>query len=664
MANRLKRSSQCGCTMQVYGEEYDSGEIKQPAQLCYDGFTQCIYKIEPASRTSLSMSIESISMRSDDGLGLYQYVVSNSSEVNKLFVAQLSSVHRQHLFTASVGAGFWIEYSTRSNYWRGSSDFTMSFNRVDAGISVCPFPLLFASSSFQAIPAIERPGPLRCPFCIAAGVPGRKIYLSFNSMGGAIFHEVQAGDKIRTIPSTVTRFLSTSDTTQFVLESLAEHVAPRFNITFKELAVDPCFCDSREIVIGDEPVLVTSPGFPDIYCSDFRCRRRFTHNNTMLHSLELTFVVNIHLVSTERFDYLEFFSDGIAVERLNGTLENVRLALTGDVMETEFVTDNLIVEHGYSMTVQSVRVPIECLCPHKGVKTMQSTGSARMDIAAYCKVVYCKWRIPSSTTPLKFVAMFNFTSERDAIAVRTGDDVRQYSTISGKLSRRHWKVPGNSPETTILYQRSLPENSTEHLEMASFTVNWMRDIEDCACDKETDKGAIVGEWYELTSPAYPLSYCDDMECVTRITAPVGHHVVLNITDFYTEPYNDVLALFDGRNITGRHMDVLYGHKRFPYLIRNTNETMSLVFKSDHEISYHGFRLLYSAEPNDELHAVLHQSSRASIAVIVLLSVLLVATLLFAVYRRLPRRFDNPLYVASFSHSEQTTDTNDSNDVLT
>lgn len=47
--------------------------------------------------------------------------------------------------------------------------------------------------------------------------------------------------------------------------------------------------------------------------------------------------------------------------RLNGTLENVRLALTGDVMETEFVTDNLIVEHGYSMTVQSVRVPIGSL---------------------------------------------------------------------------------------------------------------------------------------------------------------------------------------------------------------------------------------------------------------------------------------------------------------
>lgn len=45
VANRLKRSSQCGCTMQVYGEEYDSGEIKQPAQLCYDGFTQCIYKV-------------------------------------------------------------------------------------------------------------------------------------------------------------------------------------------------------------------------------------------------------------------------------------------------------------------------------------------------------------------------------------------------------------------------------------------------------------------------------------------------------------------------------------------------------------------------------------------------------------------------------------------
>ncbi|VDM70351.1 unnamed protein product [Strongylus vulgaris] len=73
-----------------------------------------------------------------------------------------------------------------------------------------------------------------------------------------------------------------------------------------------------------------------------------------------------------------------------------------------------------------------------------------------------------------------------------------------------------------------------------------------------------------------------------------HHVVLNITDFYTEPYNDVLALFDGENTTGKHIDVLHGKRTFVSLIRNENETMSLLFKTDHDVSYDGFRILFKA----------------------------------------------------------------------
>ncbi|EPB77337.1 CUB domain protein [Ancylostoma ceylanicum] len=221
------------------------------------------------------------------------------------------------------------------------------------------------------------------------------------------------------------------------------------------------------------------------------------------------------------------------------------MVMTGDVMETEFVTDRSISRHGYNMSVVSVQMPLECICPHKGMKVMTPEGSLQMDVPAHCTIVY-------------------------------------YCNCNEGEAQVH--------------------------------------------------EAVVNDWRELTSPAYPVPYCGDLECVYRIVAPTGHHVVLNITDFYTEPYNDVLALFDGVNTTGRHMDVFYGKKWFPYLIRSTNETMSLVFKTDHDVSYDGFRILFSAEPNDDYSAPLQAQSHTSTIIIFILSVMLVIAIAVAVYR--------------------------------
>ncbi|PIO68898.1 CUB domain protein [Teladorsagia circumcincta] len=156
----------------------------------------------------------------------------------------------------------------------------------------------------------------------------------------------------------------------------------------------------------------------------------------------------------------------------------------------------------------------------------------------------------------------------------------------------------------------------------------------CSCNNGSVHVAAVGEWKELTSPAYPLSYCNNMLCVTTITAPEGHHVVLNITDFYTEPYKDVLAIFDGQNITGEHMGLFHGKRKFPYLIRNTNESLSLVFKSDHDVCYRGYRLLFSAELNgDVVDADAGTSTHFSTIVIILLSILVVIAIVVKVIRR-------------------------------
>ncbi|VDO23104.1 unnamed protein product [Haemonchus placei] len=565
----------CGCPHRSYGEEYDSGEIKRWVHSHSCESEHCIFQVEPGCNSSLMLSLESITLNSYDSLKLSQYFVINETEIVSLHYVDLSSSYRRSIFTAGVGVGFEIEYKFQQRRWYGSSSFTLSFERVGPDIKTCPFPLLCSSVDFTNVPDIERLGPIRCPFRILPSVSGRKILLKFHDIRGTIFYEKQENGYLRAIPSEVVKLHSTSDYIDFVLESLSPHHLPRYNITFKELTEDPCHCDKSDVFVGSKPVYITSPGFPEIYCSNFRCKRRFVHNDTLRHDSELTFVVTVHFLSTEKFDYIQFSSDGINMERLNGTHEDVRLVFTGDIMETEFVTDEAIVRHGYNMLF----------------------------------------------------------------------------TISGKLARRQWEISKNSRPVTILYERNVQANSSLPSAMTSFLVSWMPS-EGCSCDNGSIKTAVVGEWDVLTSPAYPLSYCNDMLCVTRIVAPEGHHVVLNITDFYTEPYNDVLALFDGWNITGRHIEVFHGKKRFPYLIRNSNETLSLVFKSDHEVYYQGFRLLFSAEPNEDIHLEAHSSVHFSTIIIILLSIMLVATVIVAVFRRVPVRFENPLYVASVSYSDR------------
>ncbi|VDO88990.1 unnamed protein product [Haemonchus placei] len=368
------------------------------------------------------------------------------------------------------------------------------------------------------------------------------------------------------------------DKIDFVLEGLSPYHSPRYNITFKELTEDrklilvlflfwqiaklslgisqlACYCNKNDVVVGTKPVYTTSPGFPATYCSKFRCKRRFFHNDTLRHGHDshLAFAVTVHFLSTQKSDYIQFYSDEIAMEKLNGTQEDVRLVFIGDLMETEFVTDDKIVQHGYNMTVKSIQIPTECLCPHKGVKTMPTKGDVRMLIPEYCVAVYCEWIIPSITYDMKFAAVFNFTSKVDMLTITGGNQTRQFSTISEEYAKELWEIPKNSPPVTILYKRNVQATSPLPSAMTSFFVSWMP-REGCSCDNGSIKNAVVGEWDVLTSPAYPLSYCNDMLCITRIVAPEGHHVVLNITDFYTEPYKDELKLYDGWNTTLRPME--------------------------------------------------------------------------------------------------------------
>ncbi|VDM70657.1 unnamed protein product [Strongylus vulgaris] len=154
------------------------------------------------------------------------------------------------------------------------------------------------------------------------------------------------------------------------------------------------------------------------------------------------------------------------------------------------------------------------------MKVMRSQGSLQMDVPGHCTLIYCKWQIPYTFEHSQFTSTFNFSSEFDSLTIITGTDVRRFSTITGKQLKRSWKRVERT-DTTVLYQRTLPENYTLD-KIASFSVKWMG-ADDCYCDETEPRvhQAVVDEWRELTSPAYPVPYCSDLECVDRIVAPTG-----------------------------------------------------------------------------------------------------------------------------------------------
>lgn len=75
---------------------------------------------------------------------------------------------------------------------------------------------------------------------------------------------------------------------------------------------------------------------------------------------------------------------------------------------------------------------------------------------------------------------------------------------------------------------------------------------ECLCGKN-DLTAELDEWQQLTSPDYPMSYCNELQCTYKILAPVGYRIVINVSDFFTEINQDFLMIFDGNSTTEKHL---------------------------------------------------------------------------------------------------------------
>ncbi|CAO1392044.1 unnamed protein product [Diamesa serratosioi] len=105
---------------------------------------------------------------------------------------------------------------------------------------------------------------------------------------------------------------------------------------------------------------------------------------------------------------------------------------------------------------------------------------------------------------------------------------------------------------------------------------------------------------QLYSPNYPGLYPNKSNCVVVIEAPAGHLIQLDFRDhFNVEPSDeckfDYLEIRDGAHGFSNQLGQFCGHS-FPDIITSRDRWLWLHFKSDENIEYNGFKIVYEFIP--------------------------------------------------------------------
>ncbi|CAG9540092.1 unnamed protein product [Cercopithifilaria johnstoni] len=190
-------------------------------------------------------------------------------------------------------------------------------------------------------------------------------------------------------------------------------------------------------------------------------------------------------------------------------------------------------------------------------------------------------------------------------------------------------------DTPIMIWYHLASDVNRYAAQFDFDYKWKSICECGRLELEVEKDL----WKQLTSPDYPNHYCNSMKCQYLLSAPQGCIVVANITELALEPNEDVLAIFDGANVTDQRIRTISGFEISTVSLRSTSETMTVYFETDISITNKGFVLYYTAEdaPVDDKSNVadkLGSSKHLGIIFCILLSLITGTVFGLIYYKRL------------------------------
>nr|CAD2179792.1 unnamed protein product [Meloidogyne enterolobii] len=280
------------------------------------------------------------------------------------------------------------------------------------------------------------------------------------------------------------------------------------------------------------------------------------------------------------------------------------------------LTTNAVgVDSKFNLTIKYIKRDKECLC-HDNLNNLKIFNGKKNSVQKKffgdkCSFMDCFWKIEPPNDSKFYHRLFlkfnlSLADNRDFVEVCSknfnGKNVDCQILDSGKVGSEN-KIEFNvSKVSTLLFKKDASINIWYHREseeiinntniprQINFTYEWR---ERCKCG-DVHLKATIDNWNVLYSPDYPETYCHSMDCLWRLEAPKGYHLVVNISEFNIEEEHDFLTLFDGYDTNQKHMEIFSGMITFNNTIKSKQNIMSISFHSDISIQMSGFAIWYKA----------------------------------------------------------------------
>ncbi|XP_075463569.1 embryonic protein UVS.2-like [Ascaphus truei] len=213
--------------------------------------------------------------------------------------------------------------------------------------------------------------------------------------------------------------------------------------------------------------------------------------------------------------------------------------------------------------------------------------------SAYPTNANCVWliRTPSKQVSLKFNA-FDVQSSPDCVSdyIKIYDGASKTSPVLLDRTCGAAKIPQLISSTNLMLIEFVSDGAVT---ATGFKATY--NTERCG-------GTFYTPSRNFTSPGYPLTYYNNLDCFFNITAPAGYKIVLNISDFFLENAAncrfDYLSIFDGDSPASPLLFHSCGEKAVPIQV-STGNSMLLYLHTDNFLNRRGFKASYTIKPLSE-----------------------------------------------------------------
>uniref|UniRef100_A0A0R3RZ52 CUB domain-containing protein n=1 Tax=Elaeophora elaphi TaxID=1147741 RepID=A0A0R3RZ52_9BILA len=633
----MNRLDECKCRSANFGIDVTAGELKSPGYPTkYCNFLNCKYetakkrKIDAIPDQSIHLSIVSFETElRHDFLEIHQTFIF----ANTQYSARIATLSGKDIgwpsFASSIGSGFILKFITDST--ETFAGFHARFNRINTTSSTNSCPTFFyeATGEDQTLPSPPTNFAYfsGCTYMLNTS-EGHGIKLNLKSLAPKAKLIVYETENYQVPSDHIISPLSEEFLTALLIRNIGlmdatpKEIISRTNSILIQAKIlqrgllqgkarstflfeaqfsrtdSPCECFSKSYIIQvDHPTTLSSPGFPFDYCDKLDCEAKLqldqyaidsTHHNAI--------IVEIHAFSLEHgSDFVHFLdrskhSSRHLISRTGelSTSRNRFFTFSGESAVLRMITDSTVTNNGFNMTISAVQKKDDCRCKGEAqpLEFSSLAGTFSFSAPADCGFLDCFFQFNRPVTALdtdrvRLVVNITYTfkdGEEEFLEVLT--NINNYNIIPSHRNER---------DITI-FEPTLAESGTEEITNDTPMMIWYHLASDingraaqfdfdykwksiCECGR-LELEAKKDLWKQLTSPDYPSHYCNLMKCQYLISAPLRYIVVVNITELALEPNEDVLAIFDGTNITDRRIRITSGVEIFTDLLRSTAETMT------------------------------------------------------------------------------------------